>query len=76
VTRIVVLERRLVAELLAKGGSIDVSALLDHDLAMVAIAELASRAWRSLVTSSLEDLVRALGGDAGDVERLRREAAR
>lgn len=72
---IVVHERQVVADVLALGGDVDARALVDRDLCAVAIAAIALRPWRSLISSSLEDLVRALGGDAGDVEQLRREGA-
>lgn len=73
--RFVIHERRIAA-MLALGADGESRALVDHDLHLVALAALSARAWRNLITSSLEDLVRALGGDAGDVEQLRREGAR
>jgi hypothetical protein len=66
-------ERRDVAALLA--GAVAVPDLVDDNLRTIAIAVLALRGWRALVSVTVEDLVRALGGDASEVEQLRREGA-
>jgi hypothetical protein len=67
-------ERALVAGLLAGDASI-LPPLVDDRLRAIAIATRALGAWRALITTTVEDLVFHLGGDAGDVEQLRREGA-
>jgi hypothetical protein len=69
----VVDERAQVADLLV--GADPIWPLVDEDLRTIAITAIAVRAWRTLVTTTVEDLVVLLGGDAGDVEQLRREGA-
>lgn len=74
--RVVVDERSIVAALLAgRPAEVPAGELVDEELRAVVVAVVALGAWRALVTVSVEDLVGALGGDAGDVEQLRREGA-
>ena len=74
--RVLVDERGQVAALLAGApAAVPPCELVDESLRAIAVAEVALRAWRTLVVAPVEDLVRAVGGDARDVEQLRREGA-
>lgn len=74
--RVVVHERREVAELLA-GGRLEAAAvdLVDPELRALAGAVLALRAWRLAPDERLLGVVMAMGGDVSgeDLEQLRRE---
>lgn len=68
-------ERGIVAGLLAGAPAYMAPELVDDNLRSLAIAIISLRAWRALVTTTVEELVTALGGDPQDVEQLRREGA-